>query len=49
MDYDDYMLMKAERREMEGTDEQEKECFTCHAAPCRCDDIYQEWRDSLIA
>lgn len=48
MDYDDYMLMREEQREMEGKDEQEEECGLCKAFPCRCDHIYDSWRDDGV-
>lgn len=54
MDYDDYMLMKADQAEPCVCGEEkgdycaceEEACLICKAAPCICDRIYQEWKDS---
>ena len=46
MDYDTWIMIEQDRINMEGKDNgEEEECFTCHAAPCRCDAIYDAWRE----
>ena len=53
MDYDTYMLMQADMAEPCVCGEEkgdncaceEEECITCKAAPCRCDAIYDAWRE----
>lgn len=45
MDYDTWMMIQADRECTEERNAKEEECFTCHAAPCRCDAIYDAWRE----
>jgi hypothetical protein len=56
MDYDDYMLMQEEMAEpcvICGEEKGdncgcEEECIICASAPCRCDEIYDAWKDDKI-
>lgn len=47
MDYEDYILMREAQNMGEGNGEEE-ECSLCKAVPCRCDAIYEAWRDDQI-
>lgn len=47
MDYEDYLMRQEEQNKGED-DAKEEECGLCAAAPCRCDAIYDAWRDEQI-
>lgn len=47
MDYEDYILMREAQNLGEGNGEEE-ECVICKAAPCRCDAIYDAWKEEGI-
>lgn len=46
MDFDTWVLIEQGMLDQkEKPYGKEEECFTCAAFPCRCDDIYDAWRD----
>ena len=49
MDFDTWVLIEQDMLEQKekgyGT---EKNCLTCAAFPCRCDHIYDSWRDDGV-
>lgn len=46
MDFDTWVLIEQGMLDQKEQHAKEEDCFTCAANPCRCDAIYDEWRDS---
>lgn len=47
MDYEDYLMRQEQQNQGEDIGK-EDECIICAAIPCRCDDIYDSWRDDRV-
>ena len=45
MDFDTWVLIEQGMLDQKESNGKEEDCFTCAAFPCRCDDIYDAWRD----